>query len=137
MRVLLPLCVVVSSTAYGLGLGPVLYTLLGEIFPSRAKDFCSPMSLAVRDLVAFVELKIFPWLVSVFGLSTMFFVHGAIGFVSCVIVFFFLPETRGLPLASIERLFSDDTDVAQKCVEEKKDAPAAGAKESSHVPTAA
>lgn len=43
-----PLSVVLCSFAYGMGVGPVLFTMLGEIFPPRVKGFCASISLAIR-----------------------------------------------------------------------------------------
>ena len=43
-----PFSVVLCSFAYGMGVGPVLFTMLGEIFPPRVKGFCASVSLAIR-----------------------------------------------------------------------------------------
>ncbi len=48
MTFLPPLCVVLVTFFYGLGIGPICFALLGELFPIRAKAFCSGVVVATR-----------------------------------------------------------------------------------------
>ena len=104
VKMLQPICVVMSAFAYGTGVGPVLFTLLGEVFPPRAKGFCTSLSLAIRDCGGFVNLKIFPGLVAALGLDMTFCLHGMLCLTACSVVYFFLPETKGLTLTELSRL---------------------------------
>ena len=57
-----------------------------------------------RDCSGFVNLKIFPSLSSAIGLSFTFILHGLICLTACLVVFLFLPETKGLTLSEINNL---------------------------------
>ena len=49
MMIAPPLSLVLATFFYGLGVGPVCFTLLGELFPIRAKAFCSGTVIAMRQ----------------------------------------------------------------------------------------
>ena len=42
------------------------------------------------------------------GIPTVFVLHGVIGILGCLVMFFFVPETKGKSLTDIETLFSKD-----------------------------
>jgi hypothetical protein len=48
LGVLSPACVMMSALGYGLGFGPILYNLTGEIMPPRVKGVCCSICLAFR-----------------------------------------------------------------------------------------
>ena len=56
--VLLPICVISAGLAYGLGIGPVLFSLLGEILPQKIKSFAVSMILSGRNMSTFLNLKV-------------------------------------------------------------------------------
>jgi len=45
---LLPVCVICTGLAYGLGLGPVLFALLGEVLPPKIKGLACALVLTTR-----------------------------------------------------------------------------------------
>ena len=51
-----------------------------------------------------MNLKIFPSLSSSIGLSLTFILHGFVCLAACLVVFLFLPETKGLTLSEISNL---------------------------------
>ena len=48
VKVSQPVLVVLSTLAYSLGYGPVLFSLLGGVFPARVKGVCCALVLAFR-----------------------------------------------------------------------------------------
>lgn len=48
MKVGQPLFVILSGVAYGLGVGPVVFSLTNEVFPARAKGVCSAIAMSAR-----------------------------------------------------------------------------------------
>ena len=46
--ILSPACVMASALGYGIGFGPILYNLTGEIMPPRVKSLCCSLCLAFR-----------------------------------------------------------------------------------------
>ena len=61
---------------------------------------------STRDLAAFTSLKVFPTLTHLAGIPTVFALHGVIGILGCLVVFLFVPETKGKSLLEIETLFA-------------------------------
>ena len=45
---LLPACIIVCALGYGLGLGPVLFSLLGEIISPKIKSVACAMIMSLR-----------------------------------------------------------------------------------------
>ena len=47
-EVMLPICVICAGLAYALGIGPVLFALLGEILPQKVKSTACAIILSSR-----------------------------------------------------------------------------------------
>ena len=45
---LLPICVICAGFAYAVGVGPVLFALLGEVLPQRIKSLACAVILSAR-----------------------------------------------------------------------------------------
>lgn len=52
---LAPTCVMTSALGYGLGFGPILYSLSSEIMPARVKGVCCSLCLAFRYVELFKQ----------------------------------------------------------------------------------
>ncbi len=92
-------------------MGPVVWVVLSEIFPTRIRGRAmglATISLWGANLVVsqtFPMLNENPWLVKVFNHSFPFWVYGALCVVTVVFVMRLIPETRGKPLEEIEKLW--------------------------------
>ncbi|MBW7997285.1 MAG: sugar porter family MFS transporter [Candidatus Glassbacteria bacterium] len=92
-------------------LGPVCWVVLAEIFPTRIRG--RAMSLAIISLwganlvvsQTFPMLNEHPWLVEQFRHSFPFLVYGLLCVVTVVFVLKVIPETRGMPLEEIEKMW--------------------------------
>ena len=47
-QLVLPFSCVAGSFAYGIGVGPVIYAVNGELFPPSVKGICSATALLLR-----------------------------------------------------------------------------------------
>eukprot|EP00095_Tigriopus_kingsejongensis_P003815 maker-scaffold278_size225338-snap-gene-0.15 protein:Tk03815 transcript:maker-scaffold278_size225338-snap-gene-0.15-mRNA-1 annotation:"solute carrier family facilitated glucose transporter member 8 isoform x2" len=111
LMILQPLSVILATFGYGCGVGPVLYALLGEIFPPRAKGIASSLALACRDLSGFALLKFVPTIIEAVGKPLLFVGHGLIAIIACGVVLVFLPETKGLSLTELMRIFEKEKQI--------------------------
>ncbi|XP_059083417.1 uncharacterized protein LOC131880741 [Tigriopus californicus] len=109
VQVIAPCSAICSGLFYSLGLGPVLFALLGEIFPVRVKGMCCSLTLSFRYCAAFISLKTFPTIFAHLGLQGVFWICSLVTLMACVFAQFFMPETRGLTLTEIGNLFNDPT----------------------------
>ncbi|MEW2069876.1 sugar porter family MFS transporter [Streptomyces sp. NPDC007346] len=100
--VLTLLFMVIYIAAYAGGLGPVFWTLLGEIFPPSVRAKGSSVATAVNWVSNFVVSLAFLPLAAAIGQGETFWIFAGI----CVVAFFFvgryLPETKGRDPEQIE-----------------------------------
>lgn len=91
--------------AFAVGLGPGVWVLLAEIFPTRIRG--RAMSIATVSLwVACVALTMtFLSLVSAITITGAFWLYGAMCIITYMVVWLATPETKGKTLEEIERLW--------------------------------
>jgi len=97
-----------GAFAFGLGLGPITFGMVGEIFPPRAKAIGASMVLAVRYMSSFLILKLFPTIKEWLTLAGAFYLGACVCVVAIAFVWCFLPETQGLTLTQLATLFEDN-----------------------------
>ncbi|RDX81255.1 putative polyol transporter 3, partial [Mucuna pruriens] len=91
---------------FNVGLGPVTWVYGSEIFPLKLRAQGSSIGVAVnRTMNAVVSMSF----ISVYKAITIggsFFMFAGISVLAWVFFYFFLPETKGVPLEDMEMLFS-------------------------------
>ena len=105
---LLPICVICTGLAYGLGVGPVLFSLLGEILPQKVKSVACSLILSVRSTTTFLNIKTFPFVVNQLGLPMVFWIHSGICVALSLLAAAILPETQGLTLTELSNLYAKE-----------------------------
>lgn len=96
----------VFEVAFGCGIGPVSYVLLGELFSPTAKKVIAPVGKAFNLFLAAVVGLIFPYLVEAIGSSATFFMFSGFSVLALLFTIFFIPETRGKSLIEIQEMLS-------------------------------
>ncbi|KAL4717641.1 hypothetical protein ACJJTC_000790 [Scirpophaga incertulas] len=86
------------------GAGTVPYVLLAELFLPEIKSVISMIVLEWTFLCSFVALFIFKPLVEALTLGPVFYIFATICYITAIFSFFFLPETKGLPVDAIQLL---------------------------------
>ncbi|KAJ0172281.1 hypothetical protein K1T71_012254 [Dendrolimus kikuchii] len=84
----------------------VSWVLLGEIFPFRSRASAQGITTAWDYIISFIGTKILIDLETNFKLSGTFAVYAIFGYVGTVYLYFFMPETEGVPLHEIEKLYT-------------------------------
>lgn len=92
--------------AFSIGLAPVSYVLLGEIFLQEAKVYVAPISKFVNFLLAYLVALSFPIFTEIIGFGATFYVYAALNLAGTFFVIFFIPETKGASLAEIQSILS-------------------------------
>ena len=77
--------------------GPVMWTLLGEMFPNQIRGLAVGIATAVNWLANFAVTVTFPAL-SEMSLPFTYGMYGFFALASLVFVFFKVPETKNIPL---------------------------------------
>jgi SP family sugar:H+ symporter-like MFS transporter len=90
--------------SFGASWGPVVWVLLGEIFPSRIRARALGVAAAAQWIANFVITISFPPLASV-SLVLTYGMYALFAALSFVFVLKVVPETRGLSLEEAQTLF--------------------------------
>jgi len=99
--------VLAAIGVYSMSLAPVTWVLISEIFPNRIRGTAMSITVAALWLGCFTLTYTFPIFKAVLGVSRTFWVYSAICVVSFVVLFLWLPETKGKTLEQIERELVD------------------------------
>lgn len=117
----------VCGLSYGLGVGPVPFVLMSELFTTRFKSYGMAVAMAVRSMSVFFQLKVFGILTTMVGINVIFLVHSALLVLGAIFTFIAIPETRDRSLSELEQIFMKTNDLLVKPVmaaqQEKKIKP--------------
>lgn len=94
------------EVAFGCGIGPVSYVLLGELFTPSAKKVIAPIGKSFNLLMAFVVGLLFPNLVHLIGSSATFFMFAGFSILALLFTVVFIPETKGKSLIEIQEMLN-------------------------------
>ncbi|MCW4000138.1 MAG: sugar porter family MFS transporter [Candidatus Bathyarchaeota archaeon] len=90
---------------FAIGLGPVFWLLISEIFPLQVRGAAMSLATIANWSANFAITLLFLGLVAVLGQSGTFWLFAAIGVVAFIFTLRLVPETKGLTLEQIEGHF--------------------------------
>mmetsp|Transcript_41027 Transcript_41027/g.124320 ORF Transcript_41027/g.124320 Transcript_41027/m.124320 type:complete len:401 (-) Transcript_41027:29-1231(-) len=93
---------------FSLGLGPVMFVYIAEVFDTRWRSKGMALSLTMSRTVGAATTLAFPLLVEGVGTAASFGVLVLMGALTVLLLWAFVPETHGTPLeGGTEKLFGD------------------------------
>jgi MFS family permease len=98
--ILIGLLLFVAS--FAISLGPVMWTLLSEIFPNKLRGSAISIVGFWNSIVSFAVTSIFPVQLEALGSSMTYFIYAVFGFLTLLFVIKFVPETKGKSLEELE-----------------------------------
>jgi SP family galactose:H+ symporter-like MFS transporter len=101
---------VVFIASFAFSLGPVVWTIISEIYPNRVRGRAVSIATAANWGAAFLVTQFFLTIVNAIGEATTFFLLGAICVASFAWVYRNVPETRGRTLEEIQALWNPPRD---------------------------
>jgi len=96
------LLVLVYVASFAVAMGPVVWVVLSEIFPTDIRGRAMSVATFCLWVACFIVSQSFPLMLKVLG-GYVFFVYAAMCVVSFLFVAAVVPETRGKTLEEIER----------------------------------
>jgi len=97
---------VVFIISFAFSLGPVVWTVINEIFPGRVRGRAVAVATAVNWGAAFLVSEFFLTLVNAIGESATFWLFAFFCLVGGIWVYRTVPETKGRSLEQIEALWA-------------------------------
>ncbi|AJM77567.1 sugar porter family MFS transporter [Rathayibacter toxicus] len=89
---------------FGSTWGPLVWVLLGEIFPNRIRAAALGLAASAQWIANFVITVTFPILSQDVSLTVAYAIYAGFAALSFVFVFFFVPETKGRSLEEMDTL---------------------------------
>lgn len=96
------LCVLIFTVAFSLGISPISWLLVSELFPLEHRGLGTAMATAFSYFCAFVGVKTFVDFQELLGLHGAFWLYAAISVCGLCFVVCFVPETKGRDLTEID-----------------------------------
>jgi sugar porter (SP) family MFS transporter len=93
--------------AFAFSLGPVVWTVINEVFPAHVRGRGVAIATAVNWLAAWLVAQTFLSLVDVLTTEGTFLLFAGFCALTFVYVRFFVPETKGRTLEEIQQMWSD------------------------------
>lgn len=87
---------------FAIGLGPVMWLMIAEIFPLRVRGLGSSLATCVNWGSNWLVAVTFLTLVQFLGLGNTFFIYFLISIAALLFINYVVPETKGVSLESIE-----------------------------------
>jgi SP family galactose:H+ symporter-like MFS transporter len=91
--------------SFAFSLGPVVWTVINEIFPGRIRGRAVAICTAVNWGSAFLVSQFFLSLVAAIGSSATFWLFAAFSVIGWVWVYIYVPETKGQSLEQIQGIW--------------------------------
>ena len=88
--------------SFALSVGPGYWILISEILPNWARGIAISVIQAFTSMASIVVVQLFPWQVSVLGISGTFGIYAIVTIFTIILVYGFIPETKAMSLEEIQ-----------------------------------
>ncbi|KAJ8946851.1 hypothetical protein NQ318_006761 [Aromia moschata] len=97
-------CVVVYIIVFNIGLGPLPWLVMSEVFPPHAKGVAAALTTCSCFMASFLVTLGFPIIVKLAGMTECLWLFGSFCLLGIVFIYCVVPETKGKSLAEIQQL---------------------------------
>jgi MFS family permease len=98
------IAILLYVAAFAISLGPVMWTLLSEIFPGSIKGIAISAVGFFNSLVSYTVTQFFPWELTNLGPTLTFAIYAGMAILSLLFVMKYVIETKGKTLEEVEEL---------------------------------
>lgn len=99
--------VVIYIASFAFSLGPIGWIVVSEILPLKIRGFAMSLCTVANMAFNFVVVLTFLPLINSIGETYTFWMYGCIGILCLLFTYYFLPETKGISLETIEKKWAD------------------------------
>lgn len=97
------LCVLGYVAAFAMAMGPVVWVIMAEIFPTQIRGRAMSIATVCLWVACYAVSQTFPWMLKHLEGPMTFWFYAALCAVAVVFVALYVPETKGKTLEEIER----------------------------------
>lgn len=107
------ICMLVYVASFAMSWGPVTWVLLSEIFPNKIRGRAMALAVTAQWVSNYLVSWTFPmmdknsFLIEKFNHGFSYWIYGVMGLLALLIVWKFVPETKGKTLEEMELIWSD------------------------------
>ena len=105
------ICLCFFITGFALGMGPIPWVIMSEVFPTKVRGVASGVTTQVNWFGAFMVMKFYVNMEDSMHSYGCYWFFAAVSLCAVVYVFIFLPETKGKTLEEVEALFANHRDL--------------------------
>ena len=98
------IAILLYVAAFAISLGPVMWTMLSEIFPGNVKGIAISIVGFFNSLVSYTVTQFFPWELTNLGPTVTFAIYAGMAVLSVMFVYKYVIETKGKTLEEVEEL---------------------------------
>lgn len=98
------IAILLYVAAFAISLGPVMWTMLSEIFPGNLKGIAISVVGFFNSLVSYTVTQFFPWELTNLGPTLTFAIYALMAALSLLFVLKYVIETKGKSLEEVEEL---------------------------------
>ena len=102
---------VIFIASFAFSLGPVVWTVINEVFPSHVRGRGVAVATAINWFAAWVVAQTFLTLVDAISTEGTFLLFAGFCVVTFIYVRWFLPETKGKTLEEVQRMWADPAEL--------------------------
>ncbi|SFC76373.1 MFS transporter, sugar porter (SP) family [Microbulbifer thermotolerans] len=88
--------------SFNMSIGPVMWVLFSEIFPTRVRGIAIPFFALIVSTVSYFVQQFFPWQLNNMGATEIFLFYAVCITVCLALLFYLLPETKNKSIEEIE-----------------------------------
>lgn len=96
-------CLLVYSTAFSFGFGPVAWTVTSEVFPSHVRTLGCGITTTIVWTVSFATTSTFLRISEAISTGGTFWIFSGFAFLGGLFVYFVVPETKGKTFTEIQK----------------------------------
>ena len=93
--------------AFHFSIGPVMWVLFSEIFPTRIRGVAIPAFALIASIVSYLVQQFFPWQLNTMGAADIFLFYTICGVIGFAILYRLMPETKNKSIEEIEAFFAE------------------------------
>ncbi|CAH1376071.1 unnamed protein product, partial [Tenebrio molitor] len=108
----LPVCsLMLYIVMYSVGIGPVGWAMIGELFPPQFRTYASGLVSCFCLFLAFILALFFPNIRDIIGMAASFWIFAGSSALGIVFVWLLVPETKGKSLHEIQLILESGSKV--------------------------